>query len=241
MKTSGLLGALGFSVISLASCQEQETRISVEAVHEAAAPASTTKPKEPFTWPPPSDERADDVMAENYLVVLDDSGSMAGDRILQAKNALVRLANSLPSEHQLGLVFLNRQDTVPFSTDRTKFLDQVSTAYANGGTPLSRSTVRGYEFITAQASRQNGYGAYHMIIVTDGNSTDGSPLPLIQSMVAKTAVQVHVVGFHLSDHELNAPQFVDYQTASNSEELAAAFQAVTAETNEFSDPQEFSN
>ena len=112
------------------------------------------------------------------------------------------------------------------------------------GTLIDASTTiddkwRLVQEITTQASRQQGYGSYHMIIVTDGESSDKSPMDIVRQVVAKTSVQVHVIGFHVASHEMNDPRYVDYRTASNAAELAKAFKEVAAETNEFSDPKEF--
>ena len=79
-----------------------------------------------------------------------------------------------------------------------------------------------------------------MIVVTDGESSDGSAMPLVKMIVKQTAIQVHVIGFHLKDHEMNQPTLVDYRTAGSSQELAQAFEAVAAEVDEFSDPRKFS-
>ena len=191
-------------------------------------------------WPPASNETAADQTTENYLVVLDDSGSMRGAKMDQAKQALMALADSLPAEHNLGLMRLNSRAKVALGTgNREAFKQAVEQSIAKGGTPLSASTARAFKQITAQASRQQGYGCYHMIIVTDGESSDNSPMNLVRQVVEKTSVQVHVIGFHVATHEMNDPRYVDYRTARNAAELGKAFEDVAAETNEFSDPKEF--
>jgi len=191
-------------------------------------------------WPPESDASAADLMAENFLVVLDDSGSMAGNKMKQAKQALKALADTLDKKHQLGLMLLNNRQVIPIaSNNRAEFKTAVSRASSDGGTPLTDATKRAFMQITEQASRQQGYGAYHVIVVTDGESNDGSPMEIVQAIVKNTAVQVHVVGFHVDDHEMNDSRYVNYQTAKNTAELIKAFEAVAAETNEFSDTKEF--
>jgi len=193
------------------------------------------------TWPPVSDEVDGDLLKENYLVVLDDSGSMKGRKITQAKKALLSLAKTLPEEHNLGLVLLNGSKSVPLGKgSRQDFVQLVRSAEAGGGTPLRKVTTKAYELLTQKASAQRGYGNYHMIVVTDGETSDGSPMPLVEAIVTQTSIQVHVIGFHLEDHEMNQPALVDYQTAGNSEELVRAFEAVAAETQTFTDPQIFS-
>ena len=240
MKRSKLLALLPLALsLSLVSCEE---RLEVQNVRQlSVTPAETTEAKaQSYTWPPPSDEQVSNVLQENYFVIMDDSGSMSGRRINEARQALLNLAQTLPAEHNLGVMFLNDPDVVSLSSgDRREFVQRVKTVNAYGGTPLLNTIVEAYRKITEQASSQSGYGSYHLIVVTDGNSTDGSPLQLVRSIVANTSIQVHVIGFHVNDHILNDPAFIDYQTASNSTELAKAFESVTAETDTFSDPTEF--
>ena len=191
-------------------------------------------------WPPASDNPVSNLLTENFLVVLDDSGSMRGSKMKQAKQALKALADTLDDKHQLGLILLNSNQVISIGpNNRKEFKTAVSRTSADGGTPLTKATKRAFTQITEQASRQQGYGAYHIIIVTDGESGDGTPMQIVEAIVKNTAVQVHVVGFHVDNHGMNNPDYVDYQTAKNTDELIKAFEAVAAETNEFSDPQEF--
>lgn len=232
------------TALYLASCTEEN---SSAAEQRADAQLTKTQSKETSTedkrynWPPVTTDLDAEPLKENYLVILDDSGSMSGERIKQAKDALRQLAKTLPEEHNLGLICLNNTGVVNLDVgNRQEFLRLVNQSEAHGGTPLAEATAIGYELITKQASRQKGYGTYHIIIVTDGASSDGSPIKLVRTIVGRTPVQIHVVGFHLSEHEMNRPRLVDYQTANNTEELIKAFAAVAAETNDYSDPQEFS-
>jgi len=245
MKVYSLLISFGVASL-LTACKESEPTSSTVAdveLPEVEAPVSKkeeSKSETKPTWPPASDTVDADLLKENYLVVLDDSGSMKGEKIEQAKEALLSLAQTLPAEHNLGLVLLNRSNTVALGlNNRDEFSKAIRSTRADGGTPLRAVATKAYKLITEKASAQRGYGKYHMIIVTDGESSDGSAMPLVKAMVKKTAIQVHVIGFHLKNHEMNQPKLVDYRTAGNSRELSQAFEAVAAETDEFSDPQEF--
>jgi len=240
MKISPFFISLG-SAISLLSCGKPD---KVEADLPESISISTKESSSAETrkaWPPASDHVDPDLLQENYLVVLDDSGSMKGEKIEQAKSALLSLAQTLPQEHNLGLVRLNRSGIVSLGLgSREDFVKTVKSTQADGGTPLRAVTTKAYQLLTKKASSQRGYGTYHMIIVTDGESSDGSAMPLVEAIVVRTSIQVHVIGFHLQNHEMNQPHLVDYQTAGNSQELTQAFEAVAAETEEFTDPQKFS-
>ena len=123
--------------------------------------------------------------------------------------------------------------------NRQNFKRLVSETQANGRTPLKQSVKTVYRELSIQCGRQLGYGTYHVIIVTDGASSDGEPLPRVRWMVNESTIEVHVVGFHLDDHSLNAPDCVDYHTAKSAEQLAKAFEAVAAESEDFVSPAEF--
>jgi len=225
------------------SCKETKTTAVPDEAPEGSRSPATKEQKvvEKKAWPPSGETVDADLLKENYLVVLDDSGSMAGGKIGQAKEVLMALAKTLPPEHNLGLVRLNHPQAVELGPgNRDDFSKAVAATQASGGTPLRAVTAKAYEVITKKASAQRGYGSYHMIIVTDGESSDGSAMPLVTKMVSETAIQVHVIGFHLENHEMNQPDLVDYQAAGSSRELAQAFESVTAEAEEFTDPKAFS-
>lgn len=242
------LPLIALASVALVSCSDRNSQSddnssdidNLAGSIEVTAADSTTPAR--AVWPPSSTEIEKNLLMQNYLVILDDSGSMDGDRIEQARSALLSLAKNLPQQHNLGLILLNDQTQIELGVgNREAFTNLVKSVSARGHTPLKQSTKNGLKLITKQASKQKGYGNYHIIIITDGESSDGSPIGVVQSIVRQTAVQIHVVGFHLKNHELNNPDFVDYQTASNTAELVKAFESVAAETSQYSPPQEFSN
>jgi Mg-chelatase subunit ChlD len=240
-----LISALLIGAFSIYACNKRSEQAGKEidtAMSELEQSSSETgKEAQRKSWPPTSNESVATQTTENYFVVLDDSGSMAGQKMDQAKKALETLADTLAPEHNLGLILLNGSSQVALGTaNREEFRQAVASTSANGSTPLSASTIRAFKKITEQASRQQGYGGYHMIIVTDGESSDGSPMDLVKKVVQRTSIQFHVIGFHVATHGMNNPRYVDYRTARNASELAQAFEEVAAETNEFSDPKEFS-
>jgi len=248
---SYLIACIFTGVLILGACKDTQNsqtentngqlrELGLTPTSSAESKASSTVTEARKVWPPASDESVSDQTIENYLVVLDDSGSMKGNRIQQAKEALTTLADTLDPKHNLGLIQLNGNKVIQLATsNRREFKNAVAGAVAEGGTPLTKGTKRAYREVTKQASRQQGYGGYHMIIVTDGESGDGSPMKMVRAIVRNTSIQVHVIGFHLNNHEMNNQDYVDYHTANNADELVKAFEAVAAETNEFTDPKEF--
>lgn len=92
-----------------------------------------------------------------------------------------------------------------------------------------------------QAAAQLGYGEYNLVVVTDGDASDGSDLEKIVDLVAgQTPINLYTVGFCIDDrHVLNQEGRTEYRSALNTEELGTALQAVLAESEEFGDVQEF--
>lgn len=210
--------------------------------------------KGPVVWPPSTDqaiEMADNPLATNYLVVFDGSGSMmhqqcSGKRSKEevAKEAVKKFASKISEEDALGLLVFDEKNPVkllaPLRTgDRGYFMEAVDKIKVGGVTPLTRSLVRGQEILEKQAQAQGGYGAYHLVVITDGASSDGDPKNNARKIINSTMIQIHVIGFCVgSGHSLNIPGYTLYTTADNPQKLTEGLQAVLAESEEF-DSTEF--
>lgn len=190
------------------------------------------------------------LMASNYYVVFDASGSMSErqcsgneSKLDVAKRAFAEFADKVPTDANFGLtVFGSRaiEEIVPLGRlDRATVKAAVAGVYAGGRTPLSESIDRAYQALTQQGRRQLGYGEYHLIVVTDGESTDGNPQAVVDRLLNESPVILHTIGFCLGDtHSLNQPGRVLYRQAGNAAELAEGFVSVLAEAPSF-DVQSF--
>ena len=82
---------------------------------------------------------------QNIVVVLDDSGSMSGSRMDDAKSALSEVIAVLPSDTQVAVYALNAGWVYPDAQGTMKRIDRASAVksinevYPSGGTPLGRS------------------------------------------------------------------------------------------------------
>ncbi len=195
-------------------------------------------------------ELADDLLARNYLLIFDGSGSMAevkcsGSRpkIEVAKEAVVHWASSIPERANLGLyVFHNdRRTALPLgSGPRDEFNRTVRSVDPGGGTPLSDAFIIAYRELTKQGMRQLGYGEYTIVVVTDGIANDANRLAnTVDIILANSPITVYSIGFCIGDrHSLNQPGKTVYKSAGNPEQLAEGLQDVLAES-EFFDAAEF--
>ncbi|MEN8207310.1 MAG: vWA domain-containing protein [Pseudomonadota bacterium] len=203
------------------------------------------------TWPPVSDTEetpllSDELLIANYYVVLDGSGSM-GERgcsgrdtkIQVARKAIAAFARSLPQNANFGLaVFTNSemQELIPLGHDNhNRANDVLSRVDAAGNTPLRSAINLAYRKLTEQGERQQGYGEYHLVVVTDGLASEGEdPIRVVKGMLAESPVNLHTIGFCIgTNHILNQPGRSYYRAADNPEELSKGLEDVLAEAPSF--------
>ena len=225
-----------------------------------AAAAAPEKPKGPVStrpltpaWPAAAQSRTEgasvsgDLFARNYYVVLDASGSMtergcSGDltKIDAARNALAAFAESLPADANLGLqVFDARgvREQIPLAPrNRDRFKAVLANVRAGGGTPLQGAIVQAYAKLEAQGSRQLGYGEYHLVVVTDGEASDGhDPTAAVKVILDRSPVVLHTIGFCIgTKHSLNQPGRTIYRAADDPAQLRQSLSDVLAEAPTFS-------
>jgi Ca-activated chloride channel homolog len=189
---------------------------------------------------------AKNLLAKNYYVVLDNSGSMsdskcAGNQTKEqvAKQALDAFAKKLGPKDNLGLLVFDQRgvsERVPLGVkNRDEFMAQVQASHAGGGTPLASSIKTGVERLAAQAGKQLAYGEYNLVVVTDGEASAGeAPNKVVQFVLKGTPVIIHTVGFCIDDrHSLNQPGNVLYKSANSPQELVQGLEDVLAESETF--------
>ncbi|MFH1153224.1 MAG: vWA domain-containing protein [Pseudomonadota bacterium] len=202
------------------------------------------------TWPMVGDnelvETAPDLMAKNYYVVLDCSGSMAEKgcsrglpKLAVAKQSLAKFAGLVPADANLGLIVFQSNtitELIPLGRDnREQFSQAVNQTRSSGGTPLFSAIRAGYIQVETQGKKQLGYGEYTLVIVTDGEANAGQdPMEIVQWILANTPVQIHTIGFCIgTHHSLNIPGRTIYKAADSPEQLEKGLQDVLAESETF--------
>jgi hypothetical protein len=191
-------------------------------------------------------ELAGNLLAPNYYVVLDGSGSM-GDRkcsgnktkLEAAKDALEVFVQQMPGSANMGLYVFDangRNEVVPLAGEnQAEFRQAVRRSAAGSDTPLFTAISAGYRALTLQATAQLGYGEYHLVVVTDGEANQGEdPRPAVKRLLTESPVVLHTIGFCIGDrHSLNQPGLVDYRAADDPQSLQRNLQAVLAEAPNF--------
>jgi Ca-activated chloride channel homolog len=223
------------------------------AVAEKAKGPVSTRPLTP-AWPAAAQGKggeaqvSSDLFARNYYVVLDASGSMtekacSGDlsKIDAARNALAAFAESLPASANLGLqVFDARgiREQIPLAAgdgNRAKFKSVLAAVRAGGGTPLHTAITNAYARLEQQGARQLGYGEYHLVVVTDGEASDGQdPSNAVKFILDRSPIVLHTIGFCIGPkHSLNQPGRTIYRAADNPQQLREHLSDVLAEAPSF--------
>ena len=204
-------------------------------------------------WPPPSNDTqsvvvARDLLATDYEVVLDSSGSMDGracgskvSKSEAAKQALKVFATRVPAGANLGLIVFDSDgitERVALGTgsaNRTAFMDAVMRTKPGGGTPLWHAITLAKEKIEAQGRSQLGYGQYHIVVVTDGEADiTSNPASVVNEINTRSPIIIHTVGFCIGeDHSLNQPGRIFYREAASPEQLQEGLTEVLAESPTF--------
>jgi Ca-activated chloride channel family protein len=240
-----------FMVIAFANHNRQSAPQPLAPTASAAQPVTADyyagRPTQ-YTWPQLSQtpvQFSSSLLTQNYYLVIDGSGSMndqgcsgSQSKIEVAKAAVAQFINTIPAEANVGLLVFDANgigQRVALGGDRIKIQQQIRNISANGGTPLATAISAAYRAISTQAQQQYGYGEYHLVVVTDGEASNGEdPSRIVAQILRESPVTLHTIGFCIgSGHSLNVPGNTNYRAANNPEELLAGLKTVLAESSEY--------
>lgn len=169
--------------------------------------------------------------------VVDTSGSMYGQRLADAKTAVIRAAEALPAGTRVGLRsfdgncgdITNTRLVVPVGTyDGPQFATAVNSLVAGGVTPIP-------EALQAAAADLPSSGQRSVVLISDGQSSCGDPCPEAGALKSSLGVdfRVHAVGLQVSGAAESQLRCVAnttggrYISVINGSELADALGALT--------------
>lgn len=248
---NGLITSIAMLALLGCSSGDEEVTIAENFKHTVAEAKSTPWPGGDAAEPDALDPM---LTRTNYMVVLDMSGSMDSDQCSgsfntksdAAKAALNVWIDSVDQQANLGLIIFDGQGPsvrVNLGQDnRPDFRQNVNTSRPNGGTPLLTSLRLAHQELTERARYQQGYGTYRLMVITDGEHSEGeNPSVEIERIASNPAnpIELHTIGFCIDDSALNQPGVTLYRSARNPEELAQGLDSVLAESQDFANIQEF--
>lgn len=245
MKQQIIIYFLILTLLGITSCRKETAAAAAEETGQSseAADPETLEQISSVIWPPevdslsPDFELEENPLKKNYYIILDTSGSMAGQRIATAKEALTLFVNSVPAGANIGFMIFysgSAKELFPLRDNKEALLDIIGDLDVAGTTPLRTSIEKAYEKIKTQGLRQLGYGDYDLVIITDGKASDGNPAQIVDLILAESPVTIHTIGFQIGkNHALNQPGKILYKTAENLAELTQGLEEVLAETEDF--------
>ena len=249
------------SLVTILSCDakppEQKQKQKPLATQQAAEEVQTEQAGKGF-WPfrfekeigeeVHTETLADKMITRNFVIIFDDSGSMAGPdadgnpKIDTAKNAVVEWSKSVPAGANVGLVSFHGgnwslQPLTP--TSKEQLISTVRNITQSGSTPLSNAFQTSFRMLTKQGLQQLGYGEYTMVVITDGRADNSSRLNnWVHFVLNNSPIQIYTIGFGIgTDHTLNQPGLTQYKPAENLAELRAGLKEVLAEAETFDETE----
>lgn len=140
---------------------------------------------------PPVTPRAKTVPT-NLVVVLDRSGSMEGERIVEAKRALCDVVERLSPTDTFGLVTFDTEIDVVVPAgpvrDRVAIKAAINAVYARGGTDLGSGLVRGLK----EALRLEAIEGARVLLISDGHANNGVTDPETLGRLASSYLEKRV-------------------------------------------------
>jgi len=181
----------------------------------------------------------------NFLIVLDDSGSMGGSKMRTAKKAIIEWSKSFKPTDNVGLItFKNRSEWLmrKFDSDaKASFDANVQDVDDGGSTPLTGALSKAFIMLTRQGMRQLSYGDYTIVVVTDGEADEPRSLNrTIDKVLTTSPVQIFAIGFGVGEnHTLNQQSRLEYLMADDLDALRQGLSEVLAESDTFDDGPDF--
>ena len=157
------------------------------------------------------------VAATDLVVVLDRSGSMEGQKLNDARQAIIRLLDQFGPEDRLALVTYSngvqaRSSLVPMNeANRRQLTAVVEQVNAGGGTNLEGGLTRGIDMLmpTPSAGRQR-----KVILISDGLAnqgiTDTEALGRLASAAVENRFSISTVGVGLDFNEMLMTAIADH-------------------------------
>jgi len=183
---------------------------------------------------------AQKVYVDNVVIILDASGSMKGSlagtkikRMDSAKAAITEVINTIPQSTQIGLLVFggNAHGWVyPLGArDDEKLVKAINGLSAGGGTPLGAYMKKGADRLLEERKAQYGYGSYRLLVVTDGEASDGQLIDRYTPDIISRGIITDVIGVDMKKDHALATKVHSYRRANDPASLKQAIQEVFAE------------
>ena len=186
----------------------------------------------------------DGIHKDNIVVILDASGSMhdkfSGDltksKMEAAKAALQEVLAKVPDDTRIGLLVfsgtnIQNEWVYPLGEkDTQKLIAAIHLPQPSGNTPLGKYIRIGANRLLEQREKQYNYGNYRLLVVTDGEASDGDKVKHYTPEILNRQIRIDVIGVDMKTDHMLANVVDSYRKADNPGELVAAVSQILAET-----------
>ena len=178
---------------------------------------------------------------DNGVIVLDASGSMNEDingvrKIDAAKSALKEVLKQLSPNVYVGLVVFSakgvKDDWIyPLGPrDDGKLTAAIDLPQPQGNTPLSKYIKIGADRLLQERKKQFGYGTYRLLLLTDGEETEGNrEYEKYTPDIMSRGITFDVIGVGMNGRHTLATKVNSYRAANDPASLKKAIAEVMAE------------
>ena len=181
--------------------------------------------------------------ADCVVIILDASGSMDAKmpggmrKIDAAKTALRSVLTGIPETTHIGfLVFSGKNVPNPWlyplgARDNEALAKAIQMPQPGGNTPLGLFIKTGADRLLEERAKQYGYGSYRLLVVTDGEATDGALTEQYTPVVVARGITVDVIGVNMKQDHTLATKVHSYRRADDPAALQKALSEILAEVN----------
>jgi len=182
---------------------------------------------------------------DNVVIVLDGSGSMASpmrstgtQKMTAAKLALKEVIKQVPESTRIGLLVFSAKNVedewvYPLGTrDDQALAAAIDFPKPGGDTPLGKFIKIGADRLLEERQKQFGYASYRLLVVTDGEATDGLVMERHVPEVIARGITVDVIGVDMKQDHTLATKVHSYRRADDPAALTQALAEVLAEVAE---------
>jgi len=179
---------------------------------------------------------------DKVVIILDASGSMASpmgpnntQKIAAAKAALKEVLTKIPETTHVGLLVFSGKNVpdkwlYPLGPrDDAALMKAIDLPQPGGNTPLGQFIKIGADRLLEERAKQFGYGSYRLLIVTDGEATDGQLTERYTPEVIARGITVDVIGVNMKQDHTLATKVHSYRRADDPEALKKALSDILAE------------
>jgi hypothetical protein len=181
--------------------------------------------------------------ADCVVIILDASGSMDArmpggvKKIDAAKTALQSVLTRIPESTHVGLLVfsgINVPDPWIYPLgprDNAALAKAIGLPRPGGNTPLGRFIKTGADRLLEERAKQYGYGSYRLLVVTDGEATDGALTDQYTPVIVARGITVDVIGVNMKQDHTLATKVHSYRRADDPAALKKALSEILAEVN----------